>query len=149
MTKGPDESRVAVVPEKLQNNEIESYVTKRYIGSNDAAWRTLEFDVTAREPNVKQLSVHLADQQSVYFRQGTEAVVAQQGDKSELDRLTYLDFYEKFLTHAKRPPTKCAIFETSNNKFITKRQRSELIARVKTPYHNTILVNAGPPKAPA
>lgn len=142
ITKGPDESRVAVVPEEHINNEIEQYATKRYVGSSDAAWRTLEFDVTAREPTVKQLSVHLPNQQSVFFKPGTEAqAVAQAGSDlityfnrpvgDEFDRLTYLDFYEKYIIHSKRPSTKNAqILETSNHKFITKRQRGELVARL-------------------
>lgn len=142
ITKGPDESRVTVVPDQHKDNEIEQYVTKRYIGSSDAAWRTLEFDVTARDPNVKQLSVHLENQQTIYFKPGTEAQAAGQAGSDlityfnrpaveEFESLTYIDFYERYIVHPQRPSTvNTDIFETTNNKFITKRQRGKLVARL-------------------
>ncbi|XP_045783649.1 uncharacterized protein LOC123879800 [Maniola jurtina] len=47
------------------------------------------------------------------------------------DNLTYQDFYEKYIIHATRPRTKnVEILETSNNRFVTQRQRGELVARL-------------------
>ncbi|XP_028175843.1 uncharacterized protein LOC114364057 [Ostrinia furnacalis] len=142
MTKGPDESRVTVVPDSDKNNEIEQYVTKRYLGSCEATWRILEFDITAREPNVKQLAVHLEGQQSIFFKPGTEADAARRAHSDlityfkrplgeQFDNLTYLDFYERYIVHSRRPTTRnVEIFELSNNKFLTRRQRGELVSRL-------------------
>nr|XP_034839968.1 uncharacterized protein LOC117996075 [Maniola hyperantus] len=45
ITKDADHSRVAVVLDENRNDEIENYVTKRYLGSCEATWRILEFDL--------------------------------------------------------------------------------------------------------
>ncbi|XP_034839966.2 uncharacterized protein [Maniola hyperantus] len=142
ITKGADHSRVAVVLDENRNDEIENYVTKRYLGSCEATWRILEFDLVCREPNVKQLAVHLEGQQYVYFKPGTETEAANRTTSDlityfnrpagiNFDELTYQDFYEKYIVHATRPRTKnVEILETTNNRFVTQRQRGELVARL-------------------
>ncbi|XP_045507712.1 uncharacterized protein LOC123703676 [Colias croceus] len=142
MTKGPDEARVAIVPEELKNNEIEQYVTKRYIGSGEAAWRVFEFDVTGREPTVKMLDVHLENHQSIFFKAGNEARAVQNSGSDlvtyfnrplgeEFDSLTYLDFYERYIVHSSPPSTKnTTIYNMTNGKFLTKRQRGEIVTRL-------------------
>lgn len=67
MTKGPDDGHVTVVAEEHSNNEIEHYVTKRYINSSDAAWRVLEFNITSGIPNVRQLVICLDRNQRGVF----------------------------------------------------------------------------------
>ena len=50
-----------------QVDEISDYQNARYISSNEAAWRILEFPIHERDPPVKQLAVHLENGQCVYF----------------------------------------------------------------------------------
>ncbi|KAE8739270.1 hypothetical protein FOCC_FOCC015230, partial [Frankliniella occidentalis] len=61
MTKGTPLTRVSVAREEEDENEVKQFVTRRYIGSSDAAWRLLEFPITGREPTVKQVPIHLQD----------------------------------------------------------------------------------------
>lgn len=141
MTKGKDEARVTIVAEEDRNNEVEQYVTKRYIGACDAAWRVFEYDLTMREPAVQQLPVHLENYQSVFFRQDSVADAAQSNSSALLDyfnrpagdefeNLTYLDFYEKYIVHSKCPTTKNVKVHRLQNKFVTKRQRGVNVARL-------------------
>ena len=42
-----------------QVDEISDYQNARYVSSNEAAWRILEFPIHERDPLVQQLAVHL------------------------------------------------------------------------------------------
>ena len=50
-----------------QVDEISDYQNTRYISSNEAAWRILEFPIHEKDPPVQQLAVHLENGQRVYF----------------------------------------------------------------------------------
>lgn len=49
-------------------DEISLYQNARYIGSIEAAWRILGFDLHERFPMVQRLAVHLENGQRVYFQ---------------------------------------------------------------------------------
>jgi PIF1-like helicase/Helitron helicase-like domain at N-terminus len=74
--KGSDQAVVALEdaagegPANQQRNEhdeISKYQTGRYVSSNEAVWRLLNFPVHDRYPSVHHLSVHLEDGQRVVF----------------------------------------------------------------------------------
>jgi Cdc6-like AAA superfamily ATPase len=143
ITKGVDKARVALVSEELRNNEIETYVTKRYVGSCDAAWRVFEFDIVGRTPTVYQLPVHLSNQQAVFFHSNNADHAAERSGSllltyfarppgEKFDRMTYIDFHENFLDHASRPKNMqgVEILQLSNGRFITPRQRGHAVARM-------------------
>ena len=48
-----------------QVDEISDYQNARYVSSNEAAWRILEFPIHERDPPVQQLAVHLENGHSV------------------------------------------------------------------------------------
>ena len=50
-----------------QVDKISDYQNARYVSSNEAAWRILEFPIHERDPPVQQLAVHLENGQQVYF----------------------------------------------------------------------------------
>ena len=88
-------------------DEVEEYVTKRYIGASDAAWRVLEFALPGRKPTFINLPVHLKGKHNVVFRPGNEQEVCEKStsllilyfgrpDTPEMNDLTYLDFYEQY-----------------------------------------------------
>ena len=54
-----------------QVDEISDYQNARYVSSNEAVWRTLEFPIHGRDPPVQQLAVHLESDQQVYFTEET------------------------------------------------------------------------------
>ena len=54
-----------------QVDEISDYQNARYVSSNEAAWRILEFPIHERDPPVQQLAVHLENGQRVYFTEET------------------------------------------------------------------------------
>ena len=51
--------------------EISDYQNARYVSSNEAVWRILEFPIHERDPPVQQLAVHLENGQRVYFTEET------------------------------------------------------------------------------
>jgi hypothetical protein len=57
-------------------DEITSYQMGRYISSNEAVWRILNFHIHERHPTVVHLSVHLENGQRVYFTPKTAQRVA-------------------------------------------------------------------------
>ena len=52
-------------------DEISDFQNARYVSSNEAAWRILEFPLHERDPPVQQLAVHLENGQHVYFTEDT------------------------------------------------------------------------------
>ena len=63
--KGCDQAMFAL--QSNQVDEILDYQNARYVSSNEAAWRILEFPIDERDPPVQQLAVHLENGQCVYF----------------------------------------------------------------------------------
>merc|ERR1711867_362629 len=66
VTKGPDHAMVGAEVDGPQN-EVKEYQDLRSVGSSEAAWRLNEFHITHNEPTVKDLKIHLKDQQHVVF----------------------------------------------------------------------------------
>ena len=63
--KGYDQAMFAL--RSSQVDEISDYQNARYVSSNEAAWRILEFLIHERDPPVQQLAVHRENGQRVYF----------------------------------------------------------------------------------
>ena len=63
--KGCDQAMFALQTSQVE--EISDYQNARYVSSNEAAWRILEFPMHKRGPPVQQLAVHLENGQRVYF----------------------------------------------------------------------------------
>ncbi|KAE8738376.1 hypothetical protein FOCC_FOCC016145, partial [Frankliniella occidentalis] len=133
-------ARVAVVGEG--ENEIEDYVTRRTVGACDAAWRTLGFDLTGRDPTVECLPVHLDGKNTVIFQRGQEAEVADSQSRlmlyfnrpedSVFDGVTYREFYENYIMHTRRPASgRVQVYEYADGRhFVTPRQRGQLVSRL-------------------
>ena len=62
-------------------DEITSYHDARVIGSSEAVWRLLGFDMHSASPGVERLPVHLHHEQTVLFADGEEAAAASAGPK--------------------------------------------------------------------
>ncbi len=60
--KGSDHATV-----ELEQDEIKSYISGRYIGASEAVWRLFEFPVHGETPSVMHLPVHLPGRQMVSF----------------------------------------------------------------------------------
>jgi hypothetical protein len=75
INKGSDMAAFALQKQEAADDEIEMFQIGRYISSNEAVWRILNFPIHERHPTMVHLSVHLENGQRVYF---TEANVQQQ-----------------------------------------------------------------------
>ena len=64
-----------VALEHEKNDEIKCYQMARYISSNEAVWRLLQFPIHDRYPPVVHLSVHLENGQRVYFKPSAVQIV--------------------------------------------------------------------------
>ncbi len=114
ITKGPDRAKAAVVEEGEEVDEIKDFTSWRYISAAEAIWRILEFDTCSQYPPVKALPVHLPGEDSIVFEEGSEADALEKAVSKlmlyfnrpvhpELDKLTYLDFNEKYSITTSRP----------------------------------------------
>ena len=105
--KGCNQAMFALRSIASQVDEILDYQNARYVSSNEAAWRILEFPIRKRDPPVQQLAVHLENGQRVYF---TEDTVLEQvsGDPpkttlTEFFALCQVDGFAKTLLYADVP----------------------------------------------
>ena len=65
--KGPDRTKFVIQNStttssegnKTPTNEIDDYVTGRYLSATEAAWRILAFNITWKQPAVTSIQVHL------------------------------------------------------------------------------------------
>jgi Helitron helicase-like domain at N-terminus len=111
--KGHDRITVGI----QQNDEIKKYLDSRYIGPHEAAWRLFAFSMHSVLPTVERLTVHLPDQQMVYFHadDNAEQVQGQMQQDSKLTgyfkynrenpedrRLLYADFPKFFVWHRRQ-----------------------------------------------
>ena len=69
-------------------NEVEQYLSARYIGPVEACWRLFEFAMHLELPSVYRLPVHLEDEQQVIWHEG--ASVAEQERAVEGGHKTHL-----------------------------------------------------------
>lgn len=60
-----------------ENDEVQRYQMGRYISSNEAVWKILDFPVHERYPTVTHLAVHLENGQRVFFNDGNAEERAQ------------------------------------------------------------------------
>ena len=83
-------------------DEILDYQNARYVSSNEAAWRILEFPIYERDPPVQQLSVHLENGQRIYFTEDN-ALDQASGDppKTTLTEFFALCHVDNFATYNK------------------------------------------------
>ncbi|WOH08718.1 hypothetical protein DCAR_0728165 [Daucus carota subsp. sativus] len=79
VNKGPDRATVVVetanavvtndTKQIVNVNEVEEYVSCRYLSSAEACWRIFEFPIHHHKPVVIKLVFHLENEQQVYFRE--------------------------------------------------------------------------------
>ena len=67
VNKGSDQAVFGLKKDGTAVDEIEQYQLGRYISSNEAVWRILNFSIHERSPTVVHLAVHLENGQRVYF----------------------------------------------------------------------------------
>lgn len=111
-------------------DEIKSFLDGRYICPHEAAWRILNFPIHERNPPVTILPVHLANMQTVYFREdshirdivekpsfGNSLLLgwfeSNKWDKNGLD-LTYVTYPSKYVWEKRMKRWKRRHLETSH-----------------------------------
>jgi len=67
VNEGSDQAVFGLGKDGAAVDEIERYLLGRYISSNEAVWRILDFPIHERHPTVMHLAVHLKNGQRVYF----------------------------------------------------------------------------------
>ena len=67
VNKGSDQAIFGLEKDGSTFDEIQRYVMGRYISSNEALWRILDFSIHERYPTVVHLAVHLENGQRIYF----------------------------------------------------------------------------------
>ena len=103
--KGSDQAMYQLqINQQGEVDEISNYQSARYISSNEAAWRILEFPIHERYPPVVQLAVHLQNGQCVYFTQETAISSVSNGPPkttlTEFFALCEVDNFAKILLYA-------------------------------------------------
>ncbi|GBM21981.1 hypothetical protein AVEN_263835-1 [Araneus ventricosus] len=87
-------------------NKIDQYQMGRYISSNEAAWRILNFPIHERHPTMIHQSVHLENGQIVYLKTENAAQQAQAAEETPLTSFFIFCTQDEFaltLLHNKVP----------------------------------------------
>ena len=120
--KGCDQAMFAL--QSSQVDEISDYQNARYVSSNEAAWRILEFPIHERDPPVQQLAVHLENGQQAYFTENN--ALDRDPPKTTLTEffaLCRVDSFAKTLLYPDVPK-----YYTWNNKSWSRRKQSTHVA---------------------
>ena len=110
VTKGEDRAmvRTEIDDEVHEINEITEYIDLRSVGSSEAVWHILNFNIAKNYPAVYALRVHLEDEQHVIFNMETAEETVENQRCTELTEffsfnqnnpktnVTYVEFPEKF-----------------------------------------------------
>ena len=123
--KGCDQAMFSL--RSSQVDEISDYQNARYVSSNEAVWRILEFPIHERDPPVQPLAVHLENGQRVYFTEDT-ALDRASGDPpkttlTEFFTLCRVDGFAKTLLYVDIPK-----YYTWNNKSWNRRKQGTDVA---------------------
>lgn len=106
-------------------NEIQQYVSGRYICSSEAVWRILGFSIHERAPTITHLTVHLKNGQRVYFNHNNANDIINNPRDTTLMaffKLCFEDDFAKTLTYDKVP----AYYTwNQNNKKFQRRKQGE------------------------
>ncbi len=86
--KGHDSTNLAVT---VNNDEILKFLEARYVSAHEATWRVFEYHLNEQSHTITRLSVHLENQQQVYFLPGEEAEALK---KAELSQSTLTAWFE-------------------------------------------------------
>ncbi|KAF0775701.1 hypothetical protein AaE_000599, partial [Aphanomyces astaci] len=89
-----------------ENDEIKQYQVGRYINSNEAVWRILNFSIHDRYPAVIQLAVHLENGERVYFTpESVNRAIEQRRDTTltAFFKLNQVDEFARTLLYAEIP----------------------------------------------
>uniref|UniRef100_A0A8D8VRR9 ATP-dependent DNA helicase n=1 Tax=Cacopsylla melanoneura TaxID=428564 RepID=A0A8D8VRR9_9HEMI len=143
LMKGGSLQNVNVIPLHRQENEVDSYVTKRMVGASDASWRLLKFNISESEPTVECLPVHLEGKQTVFFKPGRlDEAIDHAGSRlilyferptcSVFDNVTYQQFYETYIIDTRHAPnTRATEYEHPDGFHVIRdRQRGEKVCRL-------------------
>jgi hypothetical protein len=103
VNKGSDMAVFGLTTPENDRNEVLQYEMGRYISSNEAVWRILNFPIHERFPTVTHLSVHLENGQRVYFTSSNVMEHAQFPQETTLTAFFKLcvedDFAQTLLYH--------------------------------------------------
>ena len=134
ITKGED--RIMVRPEVEKEvkvkDEIGEFIDLRSVGSSEASWHILNFNISQNKPAVCALRVHLEDEQNVVFDVGNEEEVLETQRNTELTAF--------FIYNLENQGTKCKyvefpekyIFDSKEKKWKSRKNSSDTIGRVHT-----------------
>ena len=132
-TKGNDRARVGTQIEGEPIDEIKEYQDLRCVGSSEASWHIMGFEIAERYPSVQALRVHLKEQQQVTFDENTEEEALERCKDTEL---TAFFSYNESVPAEDRPTLpkyvdmpKSHVYDKSKKEWRI-RQRGEVIGRV-------------------
>ena len=94
--KGEDRAmvRTEIIGDVTIKDEVDEYRDMRSVGSSEATWHILNFNISRKHPAVYALRCHLKDEQQVIFDEGNEEEVIEKQRDTELTK--FFDFNMKF-----------------------------------------------------
>ena len=136
VTKGPDHATVSLEQTNCPNiNEIKKYIDMRYVGSSEAFWRIISFDMSTRYPPVERLPVHLENQQDILYQEGHEKQAITL--KPPATKLT--KYFESVLNNRNNGINNNILYGSypnnyiwDKNEWIKRKNRSDMVGRIYT-----------------
>ena len=91
-----------IIQQHNDHDEVQNFLSTRYVSSMEATWRIFNFDICAVKPSVLQLTLHLPQQQPVTFPQGMDSAMSALSN-NEHTQLT--EYFEMNHLHTDAPDT--------------------------------------------
>ena len=91
-----------IIQDQQNHDEVQHFLSTRYVSSMEATWRFFNFDICAVKPSVLQLTLHLPQQQPVTFFQGMDFAMPALSN-NEHTQLT--EYFEMKCLHTDAPDT--------------------------------------------
>ena len=116
--------------EKLNHDEIWTFVDARYVSVPEAAWRLFEFPMHNQSHTIVRLAVHLLDQQNIYFHHGEEDYALLNAGQKDTHltawfKLNQIDPNANNLLHTEIPTH--YIFDCQSRKWKKRQRRGEKV----------------------
>ena len=143
VTKGPDHATVRLEQSdhngKLEVNvpninEIKHFIDMRYVGSSEAFWRIISFNMSTRYPAVERLPVHLENNQNVIYQEGQEQKATIEPPSTKLTK-----YFESITKNREKGINKKLLYGSYPNNYIwqkndwvERKNRTDMVGRIYT-----------------
>ena len=74
--KGNDQATIEIIQDGQNHDEVQCFLSTRYVSNIEPTWRIFNFDICAVKPSLLQLTLHLPEEQTATFFHGMDSAMS-------------------------------------------------------------------------